>query len=191
MRADLHCLMRTIGQTVSVLFPKDEARLRRGPALGASSKEGYSIVRCLPVTGRTHQLRVHLQHLGHPIQNDPIYANQRVWGFELGSNDADGTQNTDEDIITRLSKMGKDDVASAVAYYDEVVDTYHQKKAEKLSGDLCDICDTPLYTDPGQHELALWLHSLRYDTPAVRLRSDDRILTCMCRQCLPVSPIFR
>ena len=27
------------------------------------SKEGYSIVRCLPITGRTHQLRVHLQFL--------------------------------------------------------------------------------------------------------------------------------
>ncbi|CEM07763.1 unnamed protein product [Vitrella brassicaformis CCMP3155] len=34
---------------------------------------GYSIVRCRPVTGRTHQIRVHLQLLGHPIADDPIY----------------------------------------------------------------------------------------------------------------------
>jgi tRNA pseudouridine32 synthase/23S rRNA pseudouridine746 synthase len=27
-----------------------------------------------PVTGRTHQLRVHLQHLGHPIRGDALYA---------------------------------------------------------------------------------------------------------------------
>ncbi|KAL2643993.1 hypothetical protein R1flu_011580 [Riccia fluitans] len=33
----------------------------------------YSIVRCEPVTGRTHQIRVHLQHLGHPIANDNLY----------------------------------------------------------------------------------------------------------------------
>jgi tRNA pseudouridine synthase 9 len=46
---------------------------------------GYSIVRCFPVTGRTHQLRVHLQYLGHPISNDPIYANQRVFGPALAS----------------------------------------------------------------------------------------------------------
>jgi tRNA pseudouridine32 synthase / 23S rRNA pseudouridine746 synthase len=31
-----------------------------------------------PVTGRTHQLRVHLQALGHPILGDALYANQAV-----------------------------------------------------------------------------------------------------------------
>ncbi|KAK4154183.1 pseudouridine synthase [Chaetomidium leptoderma] len=133
------------------------------PAGHRKADEGYSIVRCLPVTGRTHQLRVHLQFLGHPIQNDPIYANQRVWGFDLGCDDAEGTQNSDEDIITRLSRMGKDQVADAVAYYDDMVDDYHKKKAEKMSGQVCSICSTPLYTDPGDQELSLWLHSLRYE----------------------------
>jgi tRNA pseudouridine synthase 9 len=133
------------------------------PAGGRKADEGYSIVRCLPVTGRTHQLRVHLQFLGHPIENDPIYANQRVWGFDLGCNDAEGTLNRDEDVITRLSRMGKDQVADAVAYYDEVVDDYYKKKAEKMSGEVCALCSTPLYTDPGNQELSLWLHSLRYE----------------------------
>ncbi|KAI2463325.1 pseudouridine synthase [Annulohypoxylon bovei var. microspora] len=126
-------------------------------------KEGYSIVRCLPVTGRTHQIRVHLQHLGYPIQNDPIYANQRVWGFNLGYNDPEALENTDDDIITRLNRMGKEEVADAVAYHDEMVDKYYKRKAEKMSGELCEICDTPLYTDPGLQELSLWLHSLRYE----------------------------
>lgn len=131
----------------------------------ASSVEdvGYSVVRCLPVTGRTHQIRVHLQHLGHPIQNDPIYANRKVWGTNLGRGDVEATENTDEDIITRLNRMGKEEVADAVAYYDEMVDSYHQKKAEKMSGEFCEVCDTPLYTDPGEHELSLFLHSLRYE----------------------------
>jgi tRNA pseudouridine synthase 9 len=126
-------------------------------------KEGYSIVRCLPITGRTHQLRVHLQHLGHPISNDPIYCNQRVWGATLGANDADASRDSDEDIITRLSRMGKSEVADAVAYHDEMVDEYNKKKAEKMSGELCTICDTPLYTDPGVQELGIYLHSLRYE----------------------------
>jgi tRNA pseudouridine32 synthase len=140
---------------------EDQAKLEESrPWL---KKEGYSIVRCLPVTGRTHQLRVHLQFLGHPIGNDPIYCNQRVWGTTLGANDADASQDTDEDIITRLSRMGKSEVADAVAYHDEMVDEYNKKKAEKMSGELCDVCQTPLYTDPGHQELSLWLHSLRYE----------------------------
>ncbi|KAI3763234.1 hypothetical protein L1987_53687 [Smallanthus sonchifolius] len=33
----------------------------------------YSIVSCHPITGRTHQIRVHLQSTGHPIANDTLY----------------------------------------------------------------------------------------------------------------------
>ncbi len=32
-----------------------------------------SIVKCTPVTGRTHQIRLHLREAGLPILNDPIY----------------------------------------------------------------------------------------------------------------------
>lgn len=124
--------------------------------------KGYSIVLAAPLTGRTHQIRVHLQFLGFPIANDPIYANQRVWRFDLGAGDADGVANTDEDVITRLSRMGKDEVADAVAYHDEMVDDYNSRRAEKMLDLRCSICACPLYSDPGEHELSLWLHSLRY-----------------------------
>jgi len=33
----------------------------------------HSLVLLRPRTGRTHQLRVHLRHLGHPIVGDPLY----------------------------------------------------------------------------------------------------------------------
>jgi RluA family pseudouridine synthase len=32
-----------------------------------------SLVECRPLTGKTHQIRIHLQHLGYPIANDPLY----------------------------------------------------------------------------------------------------------------------
>ena len=34
----------------------------------------YTLLEVSPKTGRTHQIRVHLQHIGHPIAGDPIYA---------------------------------------------------------------------------------------------------------------------
>ncbi|CAN5373784.1 RluA family pseudouridine synthase [soil metagenome] len=37
----------------------------------------YSLVELKPVTGRTHQLRVHLNHLGHPIVGDYMYSGQK------------------------------------------------------------------------------------------------------------------
>lgn len=35
---------------------------------------GISRLRLMPVTGRTHQLRVHMQAMGHPILGDTLYA---------------------------------------------------------------------------------------------------------------------
>lgn len=37
----------------------------------------YSLIELSPHTGRTHQLRVHMQHLHHPIVSDPIYGWQK------------------------------------------------------------------------------------------------------------------
>jgi 23S rRNA pseudouridine1911/1915/1917 synthase len=35
---------------------------------------GNALVRCTLHTGRTHQIRVHMKHLGHPVLGDEIYA---------------------------------------------------------------------------------------------------------------------
>ncbi len=34
---------------------------------------GYALVEARPTTGRRHQVRVHLYHVGHPIVADPLY----------------------------------------------------------------------------------------------------------------------
>ena len=38
---------------------------------------GYTHVRCRLETGRTHQIRVHMAHIGHPIYGDTVYGAKR------------------------------------------------------------------------------------------------------------------
>ena len=235
---------QTVGNDITAAAP--------APPLPATEDDGCSIVHCLPLTGRTHQIRVHLQFLGHPITNDPIYSNRRVFGPSLAQRDS--SSDHDADIIARLSKMGKTETfADALAQsscppkqsdsaspesttslvtqtqqmtvsdprlathlasnpslsaeshqglpqgtlhigplppsqplnpdgsredpvysksdplygayvraHDEMVADYQKRKGEKMTGELCAVCDTPLYSDPGVEELGIYLHALAY-----------------------------
>ena len=40
-----------------------------------------AMIRCLLETGRTHQIRVHLNHLGHGLVGDPTYGKGKVAGL--------------------------------------------------------------------------------------------------------------
>ena len=40
-----------------------------------------SLIRCRLRTGRTHQIRVHMKHLGHPIVGDPLYSGPQWRGI--------------------------------------------------------------------------------------------------------------
>jgi 23S rRNA pseudouridine1911/1915/1917 synthase len=53
--------------------------------------DGYTLVEVTPVTGRTHQIRIHLSAIGHPVIGDPVYGikspyldRQFVHAYRLG-----------------------------------------------------------------------------------------------------------
>ena len=40
----------------------------------------FTLIRCFPKTGKTHQIRVHLKHIGLPLAIDPLYNARREQG---------------------------------------------------------------------------------------------------------------
>jgi 23S rRNA pseudouridine1911/1915/1917 synthase len=66
--------------------PNDRKRMALLPHGGRSAVTHYrilqpfkaaSLVECRLETGRTHQIRVHMAHLGHPLVGDPVYGLNR------------------------------------------------------------------------------------------------------------------
>lgn len=97
VRGDASAVLPRDGAEISLRFPiarcGDRPPRFRVDAAGTSAHTRAALLRAggeasavalEPVTGRQHQLRVHLAHLGHPIAGDPIYdpaavAGERMW----------------------------------------------------------------------------------------------------------------
>lgn len=41
----------------------------------------HTLVECILETGRTHQIRVHMAYIGHPVSNDPLYGRGKSTEF--------------------------------------------------------------------------------------------------------------
>lgn len=66
--------------TLNTVHPDGKACSTIFELLRYDPKTNTSVVLARPVTGRTHQIRVHLQWLGYPITNDPPLSQQRDLG---------------------------------------------------------------------------------------------------------------
>ena len=61
-----------------------------------------TLISCHPTTGRTHQIRIHLFHMKHPILGDPLYGTD----FDTANSYLEGTLNShDRSIKTGASRL--------------------------------------------------------------------------------------
>jgi len=60
---------------------------------------GFSLLKLKPQTGRTHQIRVHLCYIKHPIVADDMYGGKLVYPWQL----QDGDPTVEEPIIARYA----------------------------------------------------------------------------------------
>lgn len=146
----------------------------------------------MPHTGRTHQIRVHLQYLGYPIANDPLY-NDAAWGPEKGKGGC--YHKSDEQvkclIFNIFGKTSSDDVFVFQLYKDLVaahaskqyehrvlsqsVDGLEQREESQLSNHElrlvpdpnCEWCNKT-YMDPLPSQLTMYLHALSYKVDAIQ-----------------------
>jgi RluA family pseudouridine synthase len=81
----------------------------------------WTLVRCEPLTGRTHQIRIHLRHAGVPIVGDELYGGKPLWLSRLKPN-------------YRL-KPGRDErpLMSRVALHAEHLELKHPATGEPIS----------------------------------------------------------
>ena len=42
--------------------------------------DNFTLVKCILETGRTHQIRIHMKYIGHPLVGDPLYGPRKVIG---------------------------------------------------------------------------------------------------------------
>ena len=43
-----------------------------------------TLIECKLETGRTHQIRVHMEYIKHPVVNDPVYGNKKLIDLDFG-----------------------------------------------------------------------------------------------------------
>lgn len=118
-----------------------------------------SVVICKPLTGRTHQIRIHLLRLGYPIVNDTLYCSQ-VTKYPLYL-----------DFIRKYEAWeecpNRDQLA---ADFDQLIKEATDVRQSRLvslrksdRGLTCDKCELPLMEDPEDFtDMVLYLHAWKY-----------------------------
>ncbi|ETZ04976.1 MULTISPECIES: RluA family pseudouridine synthase [Holospora] len=106
---------------MSVSLTQGKVSITRYRTKARSKCQKYSLVECFPETGRTHQIRVHLAHLGNGIVGDHIYgrphkdlSRQGLHAYQLSF-----THPTTNENVSITSKIPEDMMIFLQLYFDE------------------------------------------------------------------------
>ena len=92
----VHGIINEDSATIDAPIGRDKRNRKKMCVTGDNSKdavtnirvlERYSnatLIECILETGRTHQIRVHMEYINHPVVNDPVYGYNRVDDKEFG-----------------------------------------------------------------------------------------------------------
>ncbi|XP_011623443.1 RNA pseudouridine synthase 7 isoform X2 [Amborella trichopoda] len=120
-----------------------------------------SIVKCEPLTGRTHQIRVHLQYLGYPIGNDALYLSETVSLRSAKRTCADrATTTTVTEDCEASGSVEDHQISEKLTESGEM----HPKEDFRIDP-MCTNCPNLAPHGYDGHEEGLWLHCVRYSGP--------------------------
>ena len=138
------------------------------------TKSNQSIVKAFPETGRTHQIRVHLQYAGHPIVNDILY-NHTAFGVERFKPFVQKELDL-EDFGEKLgnSRGWDNEFGYKLKSKSGMAETENQKCKDFERDPLCKKCSN-LPADPNHHDLILYLHCFKYAGPDWSFQEIDLI----------------
>ena len=98
------------------------------------SFRGFSLLKLTPKTGRTHQIRVHLLYIKHPIVADDMYGGKLVYPWQLASSEK-GTKKsltdlTDEEVVSEPPLQ--EPVINRVALHASALEFKHPATGEMM-----------------------------------------------------------
>ncbi|CAR21455.1 pseudouridine synthase PUS6 [Lachancea thermotolerans CBS 6340] len=154
-------------QFPAAFSPPREAKTKFYP-LKYYPKSDETLVACQPITGRTHQIRIHLARLGHPIVNDPFYnlKNSRYpkrLTFMLECHN----WNKQANKSPSLSELFEEFLGEA--------EKLQRSERSALTLEKCPECDASIYPDPTCEELQLFLHAWKYTDDSGSLKFETEI----------------
>ena len=82
----------------------------------------YTLVSCILETGRTHQIRVHMNYIGYPIYNDPVYNTKHATEFGQFLHSAK------MDFIHPITKKEMHFEAPLPEYFQNFIDNLEEQK---------------------------------------------------------------